>query len=105
MPHMQRLKLPLCYVRQSVQETRRHDDVNDAHPARRLPSRRRNPRPLFMDPPALDNCYVPAQPFPAATIRNKVVPVHVWEALPVLGVCRGLSKVDAAEYAAGEQSC
>ena len=70
----------------------------------RLPTRRRPAGPLVVDPPALHHRHIPRETRTLATNRDIRVPAHVRQAVPVLGVRRGLPGVDEGQYTARQQS-
>jgi len=100
MPSLQRPNLPHGHVRQNAQKahTGRRSHHNRTLPPRRLPTRRRSPRPLLMDPPPLYNRRIPHEPISPTAIRNQILPHHIWQTVPMLGVRRRLPEVDAEEH-------
>jgi hypothetical protein len=106
MPSLQRRSLSFRHVGQNAQKTHTrshtHHDANRALPPRRLPTRRRSPRPFLLDAPTLDNGRVPHEPVPTTPIGNQILPHHLRQTIPMLGVRRRLPEMDAEEHAESE---
>jgi hypothetical protein len=82
---------------------RRHTRLVHASDPLRLPSRRRSPRPLLLDAAALHHRQLSYSALAAVPIRDQVLPIHIWQAVPVLGVCRRLPELDEQKHAESQQ--
>lgn len=86
----------------------RRDDDNDdrvhkPESARRLPARCRDSRPQLLDTAAHHRRHVPGHAVAHAAVRHAALRGSLLQALPLLGVRRGLPVVHCAEGAQGQQ--